>query len=315
MPPAGGTRRESIAALRGKQRVVYVGATADDPELRYGRSNPCRQYAAWTERMQHRENELMQHFERNIGQTANAGGLNNDRNQDGSLRRSAQDDVGGWVYVLALPDGNGQHGDNNQTQRGVGARAGEDDDLQRALELSRLEAQEEERALAAGIAASLEPSAGAAASSSSTSAGSSSNAAGPTSLGDCTICMCDMGSDERTTQLSCGGGHRFHTACVTRWLRDHQTCPNCRERVPGPGHVAAPARRQPPTPAPAATTANRPVGTLDRTARTVYERRDGTYWYNAPNDRGSGYHRERVHGNLHWTRHDGTEMRGSAERH
>ena len=51
MPPAGGTFVTTIEDLRRKVRVVYVGATGEETAgERYHRSNPCRQYAARTER-------------------------------------------------------------------------------------------------------------------------------------------------------------------------------------------------------------------------------------------------------------------------
>ena len=49
---------------------------------------------------------------------------------------------------------------------------------------------------------------------------------------NCTICLEPLNGDIRT--LACG--HKFHTACMRRWERQHNsncTCPNCRGHVDG----------------------------------------------------------------------------------
>jgi len=55
----------------------------------------------------------------------------------------------------------------------------------------------------------------------------------------CAVCVCDAEEGERLRRLPCA--HEFHVACVDRWLRDHRTCPMCKDDV-----VEAVARRRPP---------------------------------------------------------------------
>jgi hypothetical protein len=47
-----------------------------------------------------------------------------------------------------------------------------------------------------------------------------------TSMEVCTICLCDLDSQQPQCVLQCT--HTFHTSCIQRWLLDHVTCPICR---------------------------------------------------------------------------------------
>lgn len=49
----------------------------------------------------------------------------------------------------------------------------------------------------------------------------------PTTDTQCSVCLCDIESD--ATRMPCG--HYHHTACLTKWLRSHNTCPVCRSTV------------------------------------------------------------------------------------
>ena len=44
----------------------------------------------------------------------------------------------------------------------------------------------------------------------------------PKTNGVCTICL----EDVRSFPLECG--HVFHNKCILKWLKDNDTCPNCR---------------------------------------------------------------------------------------
>lgn len=45
----------------------------------------------------------------------------------------------------------------------------------------------------------------------------------------CSICMEDLTPGQDARALPCS--HTYHAACVGRWLRQHRSCPVCRERV------------------------------------------------------------------------------------
>ena len=60
----------------------------------------------------------------------------------------------------------------------------------------------------------------------------------------CSVCLCELAAcSEGATQMPCG--HCYHDACITKWLRSHNTCPVCRaqveaDRTPrGPSSLAA----------------------------------------------------------------------------
>lgn len=45
---------------------------------------------------------------------------------------------------------------------------------------------------------------------------------------ECAICKCDFADDEEVTPLPCNTAHYFHSACITPWLKQNNTCPMCR---------------------------------------------------------------------------------------
>ena len=47
---------------------------------------------------------------------------------------------------------------------------------------------------------------------------------------ECSICLTEVNDGEDTILLPCG--HMFHDACVTKWLKIHNTCPLCRFELP-----------------------------------------------------------------------------------
>ena len=50
--------------------------------------------------------------------------------------------------------------------------------------------------------------------------------------GECIICMQEYKDDDDVTPLPCHETHYFHTACLQGWLRNNNTCPLCRARIP-----------------------------------------------------------------------------------
>ena len=44
--------------------------------------------------------------------------------------------------------------------------------------------------------------------------------------GSCTICLDEIGPQQRAVRLDCG--HVFHAACLLPWVSRSKTCPNCR---------------------------------------------------------------------------------------
>jgi len=56
---------------------------------------------------------------------------------------------------------------------------------------------------------------------------------------ECVICQADIAAEADVYPLPCG--HRFHEGCITRWLRDHDTCPCCRAKTPA-RHDPRPSR-------------------------------------------------------------------------
>ena len=49
---------------------------------------------------------------------------------------------------------------------------------------------------------------------------------------ECSICMDNVELGEEVTVLPCF--HWFHQACVTAWLKEHDTCPHCRKGITTP---------------------------------------------------------------------------------
>ncbi|EDV28570.1 uncharacterized protein TRIADDRAFT_18741, partial [Trichoplax adhaerens] len=45
----------------------------------------------------------------------------------------------------------------------------------------------------------------------------------------CAICMDDYKKREKIRELPCS--HGFHARCVDKWLRQHNSCPICRENI------------------------------------------------------------------------------------
>ncbi len=52
---------------------------------------------------------------------------------------------------------------------------------------------------------------------------------------ECSICYDPIPTGEAVYSIPCS--HRFHDACITPWLRQRPTCPNCRHDVRGPLNV------------------------------------------------------------------------------
>lgn len=66
---------------------------------------------------------------------------------------------------------------------------------------------------------------------------------------DCSICMDEAAIGSTVTELPCG--HWFHHDCVKAWLKEHDTCPQCRQGImPKEGAGADANRPRDPTQAP-----------------------------------------------------------------
>ena len=52
-------------------------------------------------------------------------------------------------------------------------------------------------------------------------------------LPDCTICQKSIKKGDKITRLPCENevSHAFHKDCISPWLRNNSTCPNCRSQV------------------------------------------------------------------------------------
>lgn len=46
----------------------------------------------------------------------------------------------------------------------------------------------------------------------------------------CAVCLCQVSKGERVRSLP-GCNHHFHADCIGAWLKDHTTCPLCRNQV------------------------------------------------------------------------------------
>lgn len=67
---------------------------------------------------------------------------------------------------------------------------------------------------------------------------------GPEGKAECTICIEELHLGDELVELPCK--HSFHEPCVTMWLKQHNTCPICRNPVEAassrrPGEVPAPS--------------------------------------------------------------------------
>ena len=51
----------------------------------------------------------------------------------------------------------------------------------------------------------------------------------PTQPFTCAVCLDSCTRQQRQRVLPCA--HKFHAACVDRWLSNHDTCPTCRSQV------------------------------------------------------------------------------------
>lgn len=52
---------------------------------------------------------------------------------------------------------------------------------------------------------------------------------GESGTADCSICMDEASIGSTVTELPCG--HWFHHDCVKAWLKEHDTCPHCRQGI------------------------------------------------------------------------------------
>lgn len=56
---------------------------------------------------------------------------------------------------------------------------------------------------------------------------------------ECSVCMDNVSVDDEVTMLPCK--HWFHGDCVGAWLKEHDTCPHCRQSItPKEGNADAP---------------------------------------------------------------------------
>jgi len=48
---------------------------------------------------------------------------------------------------------------------------------------------------------------------------------------ECVICSEEFDKEAEVTPLPCNVKHYFHTACISHWLKENQSCPICRAPV------------------------------------------------------------------------------------
>lgn len=60
---------------------------------------------------------------------------------------------------------------------------------------------------------------------------------------ECSICMDDVPLGQEVTILPCK--HWFHGGCVTSWLKEHDTCPHCRQPISANAQNQQPGPSQP----------------------------------------------------------------------
>lgn len=49
--------------------------------------------------------------------------------------------------------------------------------------------------------------------------------------GECSVCLLECEQSQRVLKPS-GCDHCFHADCLTPWIQEHSTCPNCRGNIP-----------------------------------------------------------------------------------
>jgi len=80
----------------------------------------------------------------------------------------------------------------------------------------------------------------------------------------CAVCLCNYEDDDVLIQLPCE--HLFHESCISRWLSQDSSCPQCRfNLLAHPAPPAAdgrrpPARQGPETPDAGTELTGRPIG-------------------------------------------------------
>ncbi|KAB1200444.1 RING-H2 finger protein ATL73 [Morella rubra] len=62
----------------------------------------------------------------------------------------------------------------------------------------------------------------------------SNSGSSPSSASSCAICLVDFSEGDKIRVLpKCD--HRFHVACIDKWLLSHSSCPTCRHRLKSSG--------------------------------------------------------------------------------
>ncbi|KAK7258389.1 hypothetical protein RIF29_23963 [Crotalaria pallida] len=46
----------------------------------------------------------------------------------------------------------------------------------------------------------------------------------------CVVCLCQVSKGKKVRTLA-GCNHSFHADCIGAWLKDHNTCPLCRNKI------------------------------------------------------------------------------------
>lgn len=68
---------------------------------------------------------------------------------------------------------------------------------------------------------------------------------GPDGSAECTICIENVSVGDEVTVMPCS--HWFHGKCVVTWLKEHDTCPHCRQSISSKENGQRPPRNsQPP---------------------------------------------------------------------
>ncbi|PON72747.1 43kDa postsynaptic protein [Parasponia andersonii] len=62
----------------------------------------------------------------------------------------------------------------------------------------------------------------------------------PSSAPGCAICLVDFSEGDKIRVLpKCN--HRFHIACIDKWLLSHSSCPTCRNRLKSSDYITCPS--------------------------------------------------------------------------